>query len=272
MAIPASVRNLTLAVGCLGLLAGCAGTDPNARPSADPMARPEVTRSLFEAAAAAEAQNDFASASGYYRNIVTHDPNNVRALVGLMQSLRTMGVVDEAREVADKAVASRPNDPAIIAEAGKVRLAAGQLQEAVVLLQRVAALEPQDWKSRSALGVAYDRLGNSKRAEESYQDALKISPDNVSVLNNLALSRAMANDLGGARELLQRAVAIAGSDIRVRQNLALIYALSGDMAQAEALTLRDLPPDQARETLAYYRDLAGRAQTRPADVLPTQQP
>ncbi len=75
----------------------------------------------------------------------------------------------------------------------------------------------------------------------------------------------MANDLPGARELLQRAVTLSGSDVRVRQNLALIYALSGDMAQAEAITLRDLPPDQARETLAYYRDLAGRAQSRPGE-------
>jgi Flp pilus assembly protein TadD len=72
----------------------------------------------------------------------------------------------------------------------------------------------------------------------------------------------MANDLNGARDLLQRAVAGAGADVRVRQNLALIYALSGNMAQAEALTLRDLPPDLARETLAYYRELSSRTLTK----------
>ena len=124
-----------------------------------------------------------------------------------------------------------------------MRLATGQLPEAVRLLSQAAELNPLDWKSRSALGVAYDRLGDSKRAAESYQPPWQISPDNPAILNNYALSRAMANDLSGARDLLQRAVNGAGADVRVRQNLALIYALSGNMSQAEALTLRDLPPD-----------------------------
>lgn len=264
MRVWASVRNLTLAVGCLGLLGGCV-TDPNARPAGDVLDRPEVTRSLLDAAAAAEAQNDFATAAGYYRNIFARDPTNVRAAVGLMQTLRMSGGIDQAREIADRAIAAKPDDPAIVAEVGKVRLAAGQLQDAVSLLKRASALDPKDWKSRSALGVAYDRLGDSKGAQESYEAALQISPENAAVLNNLALSRAMASDLAGARELLQRAVVSAGADLRVRQNLALIYALSGDMAQAEALTLRDLSPDAARETLAYYRDLAARAQSRPAE-------
>jgi Flp pilus assembly protein TadD len=171
-----------------------------------------------------------------------------------------MGDIGQARAVAEQAIAAKPDDPAIIAEVGKVRLASGNLQEAVVLLQRAIVLEGRDWKSRSALGVAYDRLGDAARAEESYRAALAVSPDNPVVLNNLALSRAMANDLAGARELLQRAVAVSQSDVRVRQNLALVYALSGNMAQAEALTLQDLPPDLARETLAYYRELANRAQ------------
>src|SRR5258708_32185454 len=76
----------------------------------------------------------------------------------------------------------------------------------------------------------------------------------------------MTSDIPGAREMMQRAVASAGADMRVRQKLALIYALSGDLAQAEALTLRDLSPDAARETLAYYRELGARAQSRPPET------
>jgi Flp pilus assembly protein TadD len=76
------------------------------------------------------------------------------------------------------------------------------------------------------------------------------------VLNNLALSRAMAGDLDGARAMAQRAAAAAGADLRVKQNLALIYALSGNMAKAEEMTRRDLPPADARETIEYYRELA----------------
>lgn len=253
---------LAAAFAAAVLLAGCAGGTGAVGDGGDPMNRPDVARSMLDAADTAEAQNDHATASGYYRNVFGRDPKNVRAAVGLMQSLRALGAGDQARDAAAAAMAANPDSPAVIAEAGKVRLASGNFQEAVKLLQRAADLDPQDWKVRSALGVAYDRLGNSKKAEETYQAALRISPDNAAVLNNFALSRAMAHDLAGARELLQRAVASAGADVRVRQNLALIYALSGDMTQAEALTLHDLPPDLARQTLAYYRELAGQAPPR----------
>jgi Flp pilus assembly protein TadD len=239
------------------LLSACGG-EPGGMKGADALDRPEVTRSLMDAAAAAEAQNDSTTAATYYRNLYARDPNNVRAVSGLMRTLREMGALDQAREIADKVSAAKSSDPTLVGEVGKVRLATGQLQDAVRLLSQAAELNAQDWKSRSALGVAYDRLGDSKRAAESYQAALQVSPDNPAILNNFALSRAMANDLGGARDLLQRAVTGAGADVRVRQNLALIYALSGNMAQAEALTLRDLPPDLARETLAYYRELSSR--------------
>lgn len=243
------------------LLSGCAG-DPEAQRAAEGLDRPEVTRSLLDAAALAAAQNDHATAATYYRNVYARDTNNTRAAVGLMQSLRALGDLGQARAIAEQAIAAKPDDPAIVAEVGKVRLATGNLQDAIVLLQRAVVLDGRDWKSRSALGVAYDRLGDPARAEEHYRAALSVSPDNPVVLNNLALSRAMANDLKAARELLQRAVAISRSDVRVRQNLALVYALSGNMAQAEALTLQDLPPELARETLAYYRELANQAQMK----------
>lgn len=243
------------------LLAGCA-TD-SGRKETDVFFRPELTRSVLEAAAMAASQNDHATAATYYRNVYSRDPNNVRAAIGLMQSLRELGAINQAREVADRAIATKTQDSGLIAESAKVKLASGQVQEAVRLLEQAIALDAADWKAHSALGVAYDRLGDSTRAGNSYHAALKISPENAVVLNNYALSRAMAKDLNGARELLQRAIASAGADVRVRQNLALIYALSGDIVQAEALTLRDLPPELARETLAYYRELAAKAQSRP---------
>jgi Flp pilus assembly protein TadD len=254
---------LTLGAGLtLGLLAGCA-TDPNAKPGGGAgLDRPEVARSLLDAATMAAAQGDHATAATYYRNVYLRDPGNSRAALGLMRSLREAGDLDQARQVADAVQLAKPNDAPVLAEVGKVRLASGQLQPAVLTLQRAAELDPADWRTRSALGVAHDRLGDRPKAEENYRAALALSPDNPLILNNLALSRAMANDLAGARELLQRAVATSRADLRVRQNLALVYALSGNMAQAEALTLQDLPPEMARETLAYYRELANQAQPR----------
>jgi Flp pilus assembly protein TadD len=238
------------------LLLGSCSNDPGEKETTDALKKPEVMRSLMDAAATAQAQNDPATASNYYRSVYTRDAKRVDAAVGLMQSLRAIGGLDEAREVAKKALIAAPEDPALLAEVGKVDLVTGQLQDAVDLLQRASNMNALDWKSRSALGLAYDRLGDFAHADEAYEAALKISPENPAVLNNYGLSRAMARDVPGARDLLERAVKAGGADIRMRQNLAIIYALSGDMARAEAIARRDLPPSLASQTVDFYHELA----------------
>jgi Flp pilus assembly protein TadD len=249
---PAARRSLSAWAIAVGLLAGCGG--PSGEANAPP-AKPDLAHSLMGAATQALAQGDAATASTYFRSVHAREPGNIQAALGLMQSLRLVGSLAEANEIATKAVAAKPDDPTVLAEAGKVKLAGGNAKEAVRLLEKAAAADAQDWRTRSALGLAFDRLGEWDAADRSYQAALTVSPDNAAVLNNYALSRAMAGDIAEARALAQRAASAAGADLRVRQNLALIYALSGSMAKAEELTRRDLPPTEARETIEYYREL-----------------
>ena len=235
------------------LLAGCS-SDPS-----KPENKVDLSDSLLAAAAASQQANDFLSAANYYRTSLADRPSNRDASLGLMMCLRLIGGLDEATGVADRAAAQWPNDPQILSEAGKVKLAAGKPDEAIVLLKRAIDLNGKDWRTLSALGLAYDRKGDYAAADESYKAALAISPENASILNNYGMSRAMANDLDGARGILLRAVMMPNADVRVRQNLALVYALSGDMAKAEELTRRDLPPALANATLDYYRQLAAAA-------------
>ncbi len=238
------------------VLAGCASKDKSDN-------KIDLIASLLQAAGTSQAQNDWVSAANYYRATLVQQADNREAAIGLMQSLRMIGGLEEASVVADKAAAARPNDGPVLAEAGKAKLAAGKLTDAVDLLQRAVAADGKEWRTRSALGLAYDRLGDYDSADGSYKAALALAPDNASILNNYGMSRAMANDLDGARTLLARAVMLPNADVRVRQNLALVYALSGDMTKAEQLTRQDLPPALANATLDYYRQLAA-AQPVPA--------
>lgn len=252
-------RQLGLLILVALLAQGCAQPSDKEQ-DANGQNKTELARSLLEAAGAALTGGDAATAATYYRGVYTREPDNIEAAVGLMQSLRLAGGLDEARSVEAKALAARPHDPTVLAEAGKVQLAAGQPVDAIKLLQQADA---GDWRVRSAMGLAYDRLGDYARADENYRAALDLSADNAAVLNNYALSRVLAGDIAGARALAQRATAASGANLRVRTNLALIYALSGNLAKAEELTRRDLPPALARDTLNYYRELADAAGTKP---------
>jgi len=199
------------------------------------------------------------SAADYYRNLYANDPTNLAAAIGMLQNLREMGSFDQARETAGKLLAVKPDQPKLVAEFGKIELASGHFKEAVQQLGRSIALDATDWTAHSALGIAYDRLGEYDHADASYQAALALSPGNAAVLNNFALSKAMAGDLKAARALLQQAATAGGADARVRQNYALVSALSGDLPRAEELTRKDLPPELAQDTIAYYRELAAGA-------------
>src|SRR5579885_52303 len=218
--------------GMLLAVAACAGGPPDA---GGPVPR-DLTRPLLDAATQAMARGDAVTAATYFRSVHAREPDNAQATLGLIESLRGSGGLAEARTVAAKAPEAKPAEPP--------------------LLEKAAAADPRDWRTRSALGIAYDRLGAWKKADRSYRAALAIAPENATVLNNFALSRAMAGNFAAARALAQRAVAAAGADLRVKQNLALIDALSGKMKEAETLTRRDLPPAVAGATIDYYRTLA----------------
>jgi Flp pilus assembly protein TadD len=258
--MPARWRQLGALVAVALLVSAC-GSDLNKDADAA-QEKSDLTRTLIDAAATAKSQNDIVTAVTYYRSALARDPNNKEATIGLMQSLRMSGGLDEARGVAAKVLASKTTDPAVLAEAGKVKLATGQLDDAIRLLKQATAADAKDATTLAALGLAYDRLGEFSQADTFYEQALAIAPVDANVLNDYALSRAMANDLDGAVKLLERAAAAPNADLRVRQNLALVYALSGDMTKAEELTRRDLPPAMVGATLDYYRQLAAAATTK----------
>lgn len=260
-------RNIGLALIVSMFLAACASNDPAPGSIA---ATSDLTRALIDAATTALRRGDAATAVAYYRDACRRDPGNAAGTIGLMRSLRIAGGLDEARGIAAQAIVRWSSNAAVLAEAGKVRLAAGNASAAVPLLQRATAIDDHDWRTRSALGLAYDRLGRYPRAAASYKAALALSPDNAVVLNNFALSKAMAGDLRRARALAERAVEADGADLRVRQNLALIYALSGNISRATALTRRDLPAPLARATLSYFHRLAAATSGANSAGAPTQ--
>jgi Flp pilus assembly protein TadD len=250
---------LQLGMATAGVLLLAACTGPQQQGSG---ADADFVHAPIAAAGKGEPAKDPASAADYYRNLYASDPTNLAAAIGLLQNLREMGSFDQARETASKLLAGKPEQPKLVAEFGKIELASGWLKEAVQLLERSVTLDGSDWTAHSALGIAHDRLGEYDRADASYQAALALSPGNPTVLNNLALSKAMAGDLKAAKALLQQASTGGGADARVRQNYAMISALGGDIAKAEELTNKDLPPELAQDTIAYYRELAAGASVK----------
>ena len=99
-------------------------------------------------------------------------------------------------------------------------------------------------------------MGRHDEAQRYYASALKIMPDEPSVLSNLGLSYALSKDLPQAEgDAAARRPRSPAPSRKVRQNLALVVGLQGRFAEAETIARGDLPPDEAAANVAYLRQM-----------------
>ena len=69
-------------------------------------------------------------------------------------------------------------------------------------LSRAHTPDNPDWHILSMQGTALDRLGRHEEARRYYNNALKIKPDEPSVLSNLGMSYVLSKQLAKAEEAL----------------------------------------------------------------------
>jgi Flp pilus assembly protein TadD len=217
---------------------------------------PPPRKATSEERAAADRLDALARAAFWAREADV-DPRDAEAGVKLARALRDLNRNDEAIAAAERVLVLQPANEEAMLEIARGHIARGKGFYAIDPAKKAAAAAPKDWRPLSLLGVAYDQVGRPEDARAAWAQALKLSPDNPSVLSNLALSWAAAGDAPQAETLLRKAVARPGATLQMRQNLALVLGLQGKTAEAERLIRDDLPPETAEKTLAWLKAGAG---------------
>jgi Flp pilus assembly protein TadD len=241
------------------LLAACAGTgEPGSGAETESVAR-AVEPSLRAAAASAEAGMDWKGAAQHWRTLYARNPQDRSAALSLARALRYAGQAQAATDVLQQAILRHGREPALVAELGKAWLAADRVGLALKTLDEATRLSPQQWDVHSARGVALDTADRFGEAQEAYGRALALAPGNPTILNNLALSQAMAGRLDEAVANLLLAQDQPEAGPQTRQNLALLLALKGDSVAAGRMAAKELPAEMVRSNAAYYRWLAENA-------------
>jgi Flp pilus assembly protein TadD len=183
------------------------------------------------------------------------DPTKVDVALRYAQALRATGQRAQAVAVLERVSMQNPNNKIVLGEYGRALAESGVYDQALDVLGRAHSPDQPDWRILSAQGAVLDQLGRHVEAQRYYLTALKIAPDEATVLSNLGLSYALSKDLPNAEATLRRAAAHPPVDPRVRQNLALVVGLQGRFAEAEQIASTDLPPDQAAANVAYLRNM-----------------
>jgi Flp pilus assembly protein TadD len=189
----------------------------------------------------------------FYRDRYHANPDDVDAALAYGKALRAAGQRSQAAAVLEQATLAHPDDKALLAGYGRALADNGNFQQAFDVLGRAHSPDDPDWRILSAQGAALDQLGRGEEARQYYASALRIVPDEPSVLSNLALSYLLSKDLAQAEEILRRANSRPDAGQRVRQNLALVVGLRGHVNEAEELVKQGRPPDEAAANVAYLR-------------------
>jgi Flp pilus assembly protein TadD len=186
------------------------------------------------------------------------NPKDADAALAYGQALRATGQRAQAAAVLEQASIAHPGNKALLAGFGRALADNGNFQQAFDVLTRAHSPENPDWRILSVQGTVLDQLGRHDEARHYYASALKIVPDEPSVLSNLGLSYVLSRDLPKAEETLRQAYGNARADARVRQNLGLVIGLQGRFAEAESIVKADLPADEAAANVAYLKQMLSR--------------
>lgn len=217
---------------------------------------PDITGSLGTKAVAIPAADPRAAAEVYGERFRAN-PKDVDAALKYGQALRSTGQRAQAVAVLERASILNPGNKAVLAGYGRALADNGNSQQAFEVLGRAHSPENPDWRILSVQGTALDQLGRHDEARRYYASALKIMPDEPSVLSNLGMSYVLTKELPKAEATLRRAYGNAHAGARVRQNLALVVGLQGRFEEAESIVKADLPPDEAAANVAYLKQMLG---------------
>lgn len=186
------------------------------------------------------------------------NPKDVDGALRYGQALRANGQRQQAVAVLEQATIAHPGNKPLLAGYGRALADNGNFQLAFDTLSRAHNPANPDWRILSVQGTALDQLGRHDDARRYYATALKIAPEEPSVLSNLGMSYVLSKELPKAEATLRRAYDAPGADPRVRQNLALVVGLQGRFGEAETIVKADLPPDEAAANVAYLKDMLKR--------------
>ena len=215
----------------------------------------ETTGSASVAAAPRGSEADWRRSAEAWGERYRADPQDAEAAINYAQALRGNGQRSQAVAVLEQASIQHPKNMKLLGAYGRALADTGNYKQALDVLNRAHQPDQPDWRILSVQGAVLDQMGRHEEAQRYYGTALRIVPDEPSVLSNLGLSYMLSKDLPKAEETLRQAFASPKADARVRQNLGLVVGLQGRFAEAEDIVKADLPPSEAAANVAYLKEM-----------------
>lgn len=137
--------------------------------------------------------------------------------------------LQKAEEALSKYVEARPGDPrgclalGLAYAAQNDKLAAARQQ-----LQKCLTVDPKNFEAAFQLGLSYKTEGDSAKAVEYFEQAVKLSPNYTAALRELGAVYLQTGAEAKARPLLERAALLNPNDAETHFQLSRLYNIIGE--------------------------------------------
>jgi Flp pilus assembly protein TadD len=187
------LRLLAAAFLALGLSAcKSAHLDTVIESSDPPPTRADLdTAALTRLAQAAESSGTALNAANIYRRIAERQPRAAQPKIDLGRALMRNGDLDGAEAAFREALAIAPSNVDGQVGLAQVVLTRQQHAEALAAFSAILERHPQNVKALNGAGIALDAIGRHQEAQEHYNRALAVAPEDRAARNNLALSKTL---------------------------------------------------------------------------------
>jgi tetratricopeptide (TPR) repeat protein len=144
---------------------------------------------------------DFAAAD--YRTVLSVDPPNAEAHMGLARVAKVQGDLSKARQEANAALAAAPGHVGALSLLADTALAEGNAVEAASLWQQVVDASPRNRKARLTVAALYRKSNRPDLARDQLKVAATLKED-AEVLSLLADAARAAKDVRTEIEAVER--------------------------------------------------------------------
>ena len=223
---------------------------------------PDSPDALFQMGVINNIEKKYKEAEAAYRRCHALSPTNARCLMGVVENYMNQSQPDAALRTIQEELQKTPDRLELISAMGNVYVRSGKVDLGISEFQKLAArlnknpvaqsnvylrigesykikrdldnarenfrkardLNPKDPVATLSLALVLDGQGKREEAKKVYEDALRLQPDNVVILNNLAfLIAESGGDLDQALTLAQRAKQKAPDLAEVTDTMGWIY-------------------------------------------------
>jgi len=177
--------------------------------------------------------SDFAASAEVFHRLHVDAPDSRKVWNGCALAYIKLGNFDLATRFLKKLVGKEPENYDAWINLCFTAGSAGQHADTLFYAMRALELKPLDPRSHNNLGCSLLAVQRYKDALISYETAIKLQPDNLDALSNIATIGSLTGNSAEALEVYERCLQLAGPNIEFAETIK--YRMSFDLLRSGRL-------------------------------------